>query len=211
MARDSAEAFAMTLLATSSLDGFFQDALEDAMKARRIDASSGATTYLVGMLSEFAKPDPEREATLERPLVFLLDEALNTNDLAERFTKLRALGDGALYSGGFFLDHFERRGVDQSYLVGIGARAYEAAGSILVRGSQQESRGPHLFQELAQKFEAFVAVVSEVANLTFAKGAGGAKAILKLYERWLKTRSDTLADALAAHGFRTPRGNQVLQ
>ncbi len=201
----------MTILATASLDGFFKDALEDAMKARRIEASPGATTYLAGVLSEFAKPDPEREATLDRPLAFLLDEALHTNDLGERFTKLRALGDGTLYSSGFFLDHFERRGVDQSYLVGIGARAYESAGSLLVRGIKEEDRGLHLFHELAQRFESFVEVVAEVANLTLAKGAEGSKAILKLYERWMKTKSDTLADALSAHGFRTPRGRQVLQ
>lgn len=201
----------MTILATGSLDGFFQDALEDVMKIRRVDASVGAQTYLVGVLSEFARPDAAREATLERPLAFLLDEALQTPDLAARFDKLRALGDGVLYSSGFFLDHFERRGVDQSYLVGIGARAYGSAGGLLVRGSEPGPRGVDIFDELARNFRDFVGVVAEVANLTLAKSVDGSKALLKLYERWLKTRSETLAGALSAHGFLTPRGKQAVQ
>jgi hypothetical protein len=200
----------MTILATASLDGFFQGALEDAMKARRIEASPGTTSYLAGVLSEFAKPDAQREATLDRPLAFLLDEALHTNDLTERFSKLRALGDGTLYSTGFFLDHFERRGVDQSYLVSIGSRAYESAGTILSRGAREEG-GPDIFGELARKFEAFVALVTEVANLTLARGVQGVTGLLKLYERWEKTQSETLAGALSAHGFQTPRGKKVLQ
>ncbi len=205
-----------TILATGSLDGFFQGALQDVMKARRVDASVGASAYLVGVLAEFAKPDANREATLDRPLAFLLDEALHTSDLAERFDKLRALGDGVLYSSGFFLDHFERRGVDQSYLVGIGARAYGSAGSLLARSQPTQPREAapprfDLFDELARNFGAFVAVVAEVANLTLAKSVDGSKSLLKLYERWLKTRSETLAGALSAHGFQTPRGKQALQ
>ncbi len=199
----------MTILATASLDGFFHDALEDAMKARRIEASSGTKTYLAGVLSEFAKPDAHREATLDRPLAFLLDEALHTNDLGERFAKLRALGDGTLYSSGFFIDHFERRGVDQSYLVNIGSRAYESAGSLLTGGSTDG--GPDIFGELARKFEAFVALVAEVANLTLARGAEGVTGLLKLYERWQKTQSETIASALSAHGFSTPKGKKVFQ
>lgn len=216
----------MTILATASLDGFFQGALEDAMKARRIEASPSTTTYLAGVLSEFAKPDAQRGATLDRPLAFLLDEALHTNDLAERFSKLRALGDGTLYSSGFFLDHFERRGVDQSYLVSIGSRAYESASDLLNRGgkaskgalvagsTKHEESGPDIFGELSRKFEAFVALVAEVANLTLARGVesvGGVTGLLKLYERWEKTQSETLAGALSAHGFSTPRGKKVIQ
>ena len=37
-------------------------------------------------------------------------------------------------------------------------------------------------------------------------GVATSRGLLKLYERWLKTRSDRLADALSSHGFVAPRG-----
>ena len=57
-------------------------------------------------------------------------------------------------------------------------------------------------------------MLSYVADHFLAKGAGavGDRGVVKLYERWLKTRSDSLAEALSAHGFIAPRrGSGVLQ
>lgn len=200
----------MSLVATASLSDFFEEAVDDAMKSRRVNASEGATSYVVGLLADFAKPGSPAERTLERSLTLLLDDALNTADLAERFEKLRTLGDGVLYSSGFFADHFEARGVDPKYLIGIGRTAYESAGSLLVTGTPEEEKGPDIFRELALGFSGFVDVVAEVANATIARGAATSRGLLKLYERWLKTRSDRLADALSSHGFVAPRGGRVL-
>src|SRR5579872_2944578 len=121
----------MTIVAAESVSGFFHEVVEGAMKARRVDATDGATTYLVALLSDFTRPDSRAEETLDRPLAFLLDEALHTSVLAERFERLRVLGDGVLYGCGFSGDHFEARGVDQNYLVGIGATAYSTASSLV--------------------------------------------------------------------------------
>lgn len=199
----------MPIVPATSLDGFFKDALDDAFKVRRLEASPAATSYLVAVLAEFARPDARMEATLDRPLSILLNEAVHTNELGERFERLRTLGDGVLYSSGFFADHFERRGVDQSYLVGIGSGAYARASSIL-RSGREEERGTDIFRELAERFQAFVGVVAEVANLTISKSVESSRGLLKVYERWLKTRSETLAGALAAHGFHAPKGRQDL-
>src|SRR5258708_22707450 len=117
----------MTLVAADRITDFFQDQVEDAMKSRRVDATEAATQYLVGLLVEYAHPDSRAGQALARPLAFLLDEAVRTPDPAERFERLRALGDGVLYSCGFFGDHFQARGLDQRYLFGIGAKAYGSA------------------------------------------------------------------------------------
>jgi hypothetical protein len=51
-----------------------------------------------------------------------------------------------------------------------------------------------------------------VADVTTAHGASTSKQVLKLYERWLKTGSDRLAQALGAHGLMPARGTKgVLQ
>lgn len=206
----------MSIVALSSVSDFFEEAVEDAMKSRGVSASEGATVYVVGLLADFAKPGSPAERALERSLTLLLDEALNTNELAERFEKLRTLGDGVLYSSGFFADHFEARGVDTKYLIGIGKTAYQNAGSLLVPSSSSSSvedeaaKGPDIFRELATSFADFVDVIAEVANATLARGVATSKGLLKLYERWLKTRNERLADALSSHGFVPPRGGRVL-
>jgi hypothetical protein len=202
----------MSIVATASVSDFFEEAVEDAMKSRGVNASEGATVYVVGLLADFAKPGSPVERTLEKSLTLLLDEALHTPELAERFERLRTLGDGVLYSSGFFADHFEARGVDTKYLIGIGQTAYQNAGSLLVPTSstsleEETSKGPDIFKELSTSFADFVDVIAEVANATLARGVATSRGLLKLYERWLKTRSERLADALSSHGFVPPRGN----
>jgi hypothetical protein len=198
----------MPIVAATSVSDFFEEAIEDAMRSRGVSASNGATSYVVAMLADFAKPGSPVERTLERPLTLLLDEALKTNELGDRFEKLRTLGDGVLYSSGFFADHFEARGVDTKYIIGIGRTAYESAGSLLVSGAKEEEKGPDIFKELATEFATFVAVIGEVADATVARGVATSKGLVKLYERWLKTRSETIADALSSHGFVAPRGGR---
>lgn len=200
----------MSILATASVAGFFEEVVEDAMKVRGVSASEGARSYVVALLAELAKPGSPIERTLDRPLTLLLDEALHTNALADRFEKLRTLGDGVLYSSGFFADHFEARGVDTKYVISIGRTAYENAGSLLrghgeARGDKDEGN-IDIFAELAKDFASFVAVLTEVANATVAKGVQTSRGVLKLYERWLKTRNERLGEALASQGFVAPRG-----
>src|SRR5688572_20369197 len=125
----------MSIVATASVSDFFAEAVEDAMRSRGVSASEGARSYVVALLADLAKPGSPVERTLERPLTLLLDEALHTPERGERFERLRTLGDGVLYSSGFFADHFEARGVDSSYLIGIGQTAYNSAGAIIMSGN----------------------------------------------------------------------------
>jgi hypothetical protein len=194
-----------------SVSEFFMEVVGDAIKARRVEATDGATSYLVCLLSDYAKPEGRAEEPLERPLAFLLDEALHTVEPGPRFDRLRALGDGVLYACGFFGEHFEARGVATGYVMGIGTTAYGAASSML-RPRSDEPPAIDIYGELSAKFADFVDVLSEVADTTNAHAAATSKQVLKLYERWLKTGSDRLAQALGAHGLVPGRGTKgVLQ
>lgn len=197
----------MSIVASASVADFFGEVVEDAMKSHGLKASEGATSYIVALLAELAKPGSPVERTLERPLTLLLDEALKTQVRADRFEKLRTLGDGVLYSSGFFAENFEARGVDTQYVISIGRTAYENAGSILLRpGDKKEDQGFDIFAELAKDFASFVAVLAEVANATVAKSVATSRSVLKLYERWLRTGNEKLGEALASQGFVAPRG-----
>ena len=84
---------------------------------------------------------------------------------------------------------------------------------MLRRGPEkQESAGPDLFAELAENFDAFVGVLTDVADATVATGMESPRGLLKVYERWLKTGSDRLASALTSRGVVPQRGTRgVLQ
>ena len=183
-------------MAADSIAGYFEGVIEDALETRGVDASQSATRYLVGVLAE-----PHIEP---RPLALSLQEALVTNEPAERFERLRLLGDAVLYASGFFADHFAARGLENRYVFSIGAKAYGSAGAML-HGDQTG-----LFDELALRFEEFAAVLNVVAERTLAQQPG-AKNLLKLYERWLKTGSETISEELAHHGIFPTRGTKGLQ
>jgi hypothetical protein len=203
---------AQGIVASGSVSEFFLEVVGESIKARKVEATGGAQSYLVSLLADYAKPDEREQEALERPLAFLLDEALHTVEPAERFDRLRALGDGVLYACGFFGEHFEARGVDTAYVMSIGTTAYGAASTMLRVPSHAAPEGHDVFGELATKFAAFVDVVTDVAELTTAHGATTSKQMLRLYERWLKTGSDRLAHALTTHGLVPTRGNKgVLQ
>ena len=79
-------------------------------------------------------------------------------------------------------------------------------------GSEGREPRVDIFGELAAKFAALVAVLCEVANHTIASGVANAKQIVKLYERYLKTRSPSLEKALTSHGLVPQRGSRgILQ
>jgi hypothetical protein len=194
----------MAIVAAQSVASFFTEAVEDSMRSRKMEATDEATRYIVALLADYAHPKRLTGETLERPLTLLLDEAVHAPDPAERFERLRTLGDGVLYGCGFFGDHFESRGVDRQYLHGIGTRAYEAAG-VMLRPRPADA-GSDLFGELATKFAAFVDIVADVADGSIAMGTETARGLVKVYERWLRTGSERLATALTARGVVPTRG-----
>jgi hypothetical protein len=207
----------MSIALERSVGGFFHEVVGEAVRTRQLDATEEATSYLVALLTDFAHPDPGRGSALDQPLAFLLDEAFRTAG-PERFQKLRALGDGVLYLSGFFGDHIETRGVDVAYVTSVGATAYRGAASMLRHPegasrrrttggeSSDQAAEESVFSELAIKFHQFVEVLALVAETTLAQQAKTERGVLKLYERWLRSGSATLAKELGLRGIVPVRG-----
>ncbi len=204
----------MTIVATDSIASFFDEIVEDALKVRHVEASPSATRYLVGVLADYAHP--EGLEAFGQPLAISLQQALVTNAPAKRFERLRQLGDAVLYASGSFADHFAARGIENKYVFSIGARAYVSAGAMLKVTSsttsvEEQASSIDLFDELANRFDEFASVLSEVSNITLANGAVGPSNLLKMYQRWVKTGSETMSGALAAQGIFPTRGSKGLQ
>ncbi len=190
----------------SNLESFFQTLVDDAVKTCHFAATEAAEFYLAGLLADYAKPDRLDAATLERPLTLLLDEALHAAG-RERFERLRSLGDGVLYTSGFFAEHLSTRGVELRYVRTLGARAYEGAAAMLRQGGDG-SGAPDVFRELADNFMMFAEVVSSVADVLQANAAHNSNSqVVRLYERWVRTGSAPLAVALAGKGLSPQRGS----
>jgi class 3 adenylate cyclase len=197
-----------TIQLSSDVTEFFAPVVEKAIQDKGYEATDAAQTYLVALLADYTRPGQLNAETLSRPLTLLLDEALHAAG-HERFERLRTLGDGVLYVSGFFAEHLENRGVERGYVSALGARAYETASSMLRHGPS-EGAAPDLFSELSEKFRMFVALFADVADAIRARSAHSNRAVLDLYERWLRTGSTSLAAALTSRGMVPVRGSGMV-
>ena len=188
-----------------SMSGYFQEVVSEALRSRNLEATDAASSYLVDLLCDYAHPNEQSGSTLTQPLTFLLRDALEATG-AERFQRLRGLGDGVLYVAGFFGGHIDSKGIHRGYIVSVGSTAYREAAAMLRRSPKVTGQGPDVLSELADKFERFAQVLGDVADAALASNARDPRAMLKLYERWLRTGSSRLAEELGARGLIPTRG-----
>lgn len=184
----------MSILMTSDVEGFFADAVGEAVQARKVQVSKKTLSYLVGLLAGVASKGMDQQA-LRRPVTWQLREALEA-PASERFERLKVLGDNTLYLSGLFQDHLEAHGVDVGYVSSVGATAYRSVSSMM-----RADRGDDLFAELSAKFHKLVGAMHEVADAFFAGSASSPEGMLRVYDRWQKTGSATLGRELVARGL----------
>ena len=78
------------------------------------------------------------------------------------------------------------------YYIGLGAYAYG------VLSEEADSTLAPVFSELGQKFVAFVDVLGEISTRATVMSNND---LLRLYEKWLRTRSRRDGELLAARGI----------
>jgi hypothetical protein len=155
-----------------------------------------AEFYLVNLLSEFM-----RGAIDQSPLSLKLAQA-QTEVPSERARHLKEVGDTSLYVSGFFGESLERRAVALSYYITLGGSAYAALAGLIAMSRAGETFAG-VYGELSDKFPRFVDVLSEVSEHSALATNRG---IVKLYERWVNTRSRWAEEKLMAKGVIPPRG-----
>jgi hypothetical protein len=193
---------------SADVSAFFASLVGEAAEERRVEATGATRAYVSGLLADYAKPGALTRDALERPVTLLLAEALESVG-RERFERLRALGDGTLYVCGFFAEHLENRGVALRYVESVGAQAYDGAAHMLRQAGMtgDASSAPDVFGELAAHFDSFVRLIESIADRLVAQSGGGTPSnTVRLYERWLRTGSDEIANVLGARGLVPQRG-----
>src|SRR5262249_47949126 len=147
--------------------------------------------YLVNLLNQFMTAD--RLKTQGEPLALMMKAALE-QDVPEAQRQLfRQVGDVSLYVAGYFQDSLNRKLVDVDYYIDMGGTAYK---QVSLRSEEEAARS--LYIELADKFGSFVEVLAVIADQTSPKTE---KDILRLYEIWVRTKSERAAKALQEAGI----------
>lgn len=174
---------------------FFREALSSALSTRRLRIEGETEFYLVELLATRLDLQERAAGTpgfADEPLALILARALE-GDRERRFQELRRLGDTALFLSGFFSDHLARSAVGARYYAAMGERAYGA----LAAGGLASRRTEALYDELARRFRDFADLFAEIAELAELRSNRG---LLRLYERFLLTGSQRLAERLRARG-----------
>jgi hypothetical protein len=166
---------------------YFYELLDGAFSKRSFKPTAETSFYLVNLLNQFMTTDAlySRDAEgrhREEALALLVKEA---NDVAAADAKrviYRQVGDLSLYRAGFFQESLNRKLVDVDYYIEMGGHAYREAAS---RHDEKALR--IVFEELAHRFGKFVDVLADVSDVTMAKTE---RNLLRLYDNWVKTKSE---------------------
>jgi hypothetical protein len=182
---------------------FFRELVTDALGRQKVSTKPETEFYLVNLLNHFMKTDrlyqtDSNGGLNEKPLAFMVKEAIEEPTPEGQSKMFRHIGDVTLYTAGFFQDSLNRKLVDVDYYIDVGNTAYKQVAS-----HTEEALLRTIYQELADKFAAFVDVLADVSCKTTPRSE---KDLLRLYELWVRTGSDRAAKALQEAGIQ-PNSN----
>ncbi len=182
------------ILVGKSAQEYFREMVGDVLAQRRLRIQEETEFYLVNVLGSFLGKErlfveDEGGRVHGEPLALILLRALQGNRRA-RVAGLRRLGDTALFVSGFFGDSVARSAVGLHYYFAMGEGAYGA-----LRDTEKGLEA--LFGELADRFQQFADLFAEIAELSEVRSNRG---LIRLYERFLLTRSERVARMLRDRG-----------
>jgi len=161
----------------------FHSLVMKAITDQGVTASEMAEYYLSSLLAGFIDCAGQR-LSREEPFAIRLLKALAA-DRDRKGALLKELGDSSLFLSGFFQESLRTRTVDIDYYIDVGAISYFRLADYFGRTSQREDLS-QLYAELSEKFKEFVDVLTEVSERSRMSTPGD---VLRLYERWLRTKS----------------------
>lgn len=178
-------------LLQTNLTEFFRDLLQTAMRSQEVRSSEESEFYLVKLLEAFAHPEG---GWFDRPLAIEYLEAFHT-PLRHRYGRLKRVGDTALFVSGVFMESLHRQLVSSDYYMQLGRTAYAHLSAL---PNDVGTVPGDLFAELAERFSDFVRVL---ADISFERLFHGDVHLLRIYTRWMYTRSERDASWLRRHGI----------
>jgi hypothetical protein len=168
---------------------YFYELVTHALGNQKLETRPETEFYLVNLLNQFMTAD----RLPEEPLALMVKDALEAPGAEQARTIFQKVGDTSLYVAGYFQESLSRKLVDVDYYIEMGGTAYQQ-----VAARAEENRLRELYSELADKFAAFVEVLGEISAATTQRTE---QDILRLYEVWVRTKSERAAKALQEAGI----------
>ena len=187
------------LIVSSDLEGFFREQVTDARNELGIELQEMVEYYLVNLLCDYSNPG-DHQSLGDEPLALIYKRALEA-DAVDRISILKDLGDGALYTAGFFVESIQKSVVDVDYYITMGGHAYSSLGN-LVSGYARGNTFSEIYKELADAFPSLVHVLNFVSGVS-RESKNEDTELLKLYEKWVTTRDPRLYQQLLEKGLLT--------
>jgi hypothetical protein len=193
-----------TIQLASDLPTYFENEVQNTAQKQGLTMSQPTARYLAQVLAKFADTknylvenpnEPEAGRSSFPTLAIMWMESLQTPP-AEQFFRLQQLGDIALFTTGFFAERLDRKLIDQDYYRAMGEQAYERAGKI--RESLASERALNVFFELASSFTNYVEIFAELSDQSMMMSD---REVLKLYEKWLRTKNFRIQRMLGEAGI----------
>ena len=173
---------------------FFHEAVSSAVASRKLEILQETEFYLVNLLANHiqARGSAAAASGADEPLALILARALE-GDRQQRYRELKRLGDTSLFVSGFFSDWLASSAVGAGYYAAMGERAYGS----LAEGGLGPAGLEELYAELSQRFGELSDLLAEVAELSELRSNRG---LVRLYQRFLLTGSERLAERLRERG-----------
>ena len=187
-----------SLILSTDLSSFFREEISGARDQLNIELSELTEFYLVNLLCEYSSRDNPVSAPGEEPLALIYKRSLEA-PLDQRLQILKNLGDVALYVSGFFADFVERSMVDIDYYVSMGGSAYSNL-SDLVGAKPRGETFAEVYLQLARRFTELVDLLAEISDRSRTNTDDDTE-LLKLYDRWVRTKSERVHKLLLERGL----------
>lgn len=173
---------------------FFRDKIKKILSGKKLSIQESTEFYVVNLLSSLSKPiDSQSQSDHEQALALLLARACDAPSAHQRFVSFKTLGDQALFVSGMFSDSLKEKIVDIDYYVNMGSHAYQVLSNL-----SSHSEFSSVFTEMAMKFNFLVDMLAELSE-EFQTTSN--EDLLRMYERWVCTKSDRLLKKLREEGL----------
>lgn len=188
------------MIKDENLSQYFHGLVQAAIKNQKIEAQETTKQYLSSVLESFLYA----ERLMNEPLAEAYLKALGAGNEAQGFM-MKQLGDFSLFISGFFPESLKNKIIDIDYYVMMGCTSYNTLAD--VNRAHRNAALEALFSELAAKFTAFMDVYSEISERTRITSQTD---ILRVYEKWIKTRSRHAEKLLRELGIEPMSLNETL-
>jgi hypothetical protein len=182
---------------------YFKRAVEDARKRLGVDISDDTEFYIVNLLSRYADVNALANETMATGTGTFAELYMKSREegFGKRAVILKYIGDTTLFLTGCFSDCFKRSLVDIDYYACLGRMSYRDLLD-LVSLRSVGWKLEDVFDELSEKYIELMDVLAEVV---VSDGPQQGADLLRIYERWVRTRSHR-DEALLRHRGIIPLG-----